>query len=173
MTRSKTTKRQKRGLNTLLEKGVLTIGLGLAFLLAPLFLKSSVALNSIARALRVPGWVSLVTGVVLLTIHYVAKAKVAATEPLLKASPGEPSGKPFSKSNLRLVETPLSQVPTRRPETDTIRASAPLQGPHQTPQQWSAAVFAAIEWRRFEAVCEALFAQAGFQTRATGPRFGQ
>jgi restriction system protein len=31
---------------------------------------------------------------------------------------------------------------------------------------WSAAVFEAIEWRRFEAVCEALFAQAGFQTKA-------
>ena len=31
---------------------------------------------------------------------------------------------------------------------------------------WSAAVFEAIEWRRFEAVCEGLFAQAGFQTRA-------
>jgi restriction system protein len=31
---------------------------------------------------------------------------------------------------------------------------------------WSPAVFAAIEWRRFEAVCEALFAQAGFGTRA-------
>ena len=27
-------------------------------------------------------------------------------------------------------------------------------------------VFAAIEWRRFEAVCEALFAQAGFETHA-------
>ena len=27
-------------------------------------------------------------------------------------------------------------------------------------------MFAAIEWRRFEAVCEALFAQAGFETRA-------
>jgi restriction system protein len=32
--------------------------------------------------------------------------------------------------------------------------------------RWSPAVFAAIEWRRFEAVCEALFAQAGFETRA-------
>lgn len=30
---------------------------------------------------------------------------------------------------------------------------------------WSSEVFKAIEWRRFEAVCEALFAQAGFETR--------
>jgi restriction system protein len=31
---------------------------------------------------------------------------------------------------------------------------------------WSAEVFAAIEWRRFEAVCEKLFAQAGFETKS-------
>lgn len=32
--------------------------------------------------------------------------------------------------------------------------------------RWSSEVFAAIEWRRFEAVVEALFAQAGFETRS-------
>lgn len=32
--------------------------------------------------------------------------------------------------------------------------------------RWSSDVFAAIEWRRFEAVVEALFAQAGFETRS-------
>jgi restriction system protein len=32
--------------------------------------------------------------------------------------------------------------------------------------RWSPAVLAAIEWRRFEAVCEALYAQAGFTTRS-------
>lgn len=32
--------------------------------------------------------------------------------------------------------------------------------------EWSSDVFAAIEWRRFEAVVEALFAQAGFETRS-------
>ncbi|MFD1711042.1 restriction endonuclease [Ottowia flava] len=38
--------------------------------------------------------------------------------------------------------------------------------PGTKPTTWSPAVFAAIEWRRFEALCEALFAQAGFDTRA-------
>jgi restriction system protein len=32
--------------------------------------------------------------------------------------------------------------------------------------QWSLSVFAAIEWRRFEAVCEKLVAQGGFQTKS-------
>lgn len=31
---------------------------------------------------------------------------------------------------------------------------------------WGSEVFDVIEWRRFEAVCEALFSQAGFETRA-------
>jgi restriction system protein len=31
---------------------------------------------------------------------------------------------------------------------------------------WSLDVFGAIEWRRFETVCEALFAQAGFRTES-------
>ena len=32
--------------------------------------------------------------------------------------------------------------------------------------EWNPGVFAAIEWRRFEAICEALFAQAGFKTKS-------
>jgi restriction system protein len=34
------------------------------------------------------------------------------------------------------------------------------------PQAWGKAVFEVIEWRRFEAVVERLFQQAGFQTQA-------
>jgi len=37
---------------------------------------------------------------------------------------------------------------------------------HQPETTWTAAVFAAIEWRRFEAVCESLFGQAGFETKS-------
>ncbi len=47
-------------------------------------------------------------------------------------------------------------APTRRP--------AP-------PTQWRPGVLRAVEWRRFEAVCEALFAQAGLTPRAL-PRSG-
>jgi restriction system protein len=41
----------------------------------------------------------------------------------------------------------------------------PVRTPRAAPQ-WSPAVFAAIEWRRFEAVCETLFAQSGFETKS-------
>lgn len=35
----------------------------------------------------------------------------------------------------------------------------------ERPDAWSPRVFAAIEWRRFEAVCEALFTLGGFEAR--------
>ncbi|MBK7510124.1 MAG: restriction endonuclease [Comamonadaceae bacterium] len=34
------------------------------------------------------------------------------------------------------------------------------------PTSWSATVFEAVEWRRFEAVVETLFQQAGFETKS-------
>ncbi len=37
---------------------------------------------------------------------------------------------------------------------------------HAPPDRWSRDVFELVEWRRFEAVVEALFAQAGFETRS-------
>ena len=55
---------------------------------------------------------------------------------------------------------------------DAAAASAPAalapvrEPPAQVPTRWSRDVFELIEWRRFEAVVEALFAQAGFATRS-------
>ena len=42
----------------------------------------------------------------------------------------------------------------------------PRGAPAKPPQRWCREVFDVIEWRRFEAVVEALFGQAGFETRA-------
>ena len=42
------------------------------------------------------------------------------------------------------------------------RSGEPVFG----PQTWRAAIFDVIEWRRFEAVVEALFQQAGFETKS-------
>ncbi len=56
----------------------------------------------------------------------------------------------------------LHNPPAAPPQATPTASSHATNDPTQT---WSAAVFAAIEWRRFEAVCETLFAQAGFETR--------
>jgi hypothetical protein len=59
MTTAKPTRRQKRALNTLLEKGVVATGFGNVFLAAPLFFKSSAILSAVAGGLRLPGWLAL------------------------------------------------------------------------------------------------------------------
>ena len=48
----------------------------------------------------------------------------------------------------------------------TAIASQSSTAPNQRATAWSAKVFEAIEWRRFEAMCKALFAQAGFETKS-------
>jgi len=52
------------------------------------------------------------------------------------------------------------QQPPRRSEP---RADAPAEPPERV---WSGKVFDQIEWRRFEAVCEALFAQSGMRAES-------
>jgi hypothetical protein len=52
-------------------------------------------------------------------------------------------------------------IPSNRSEPGFTVAPTP-----QAATSWSPAVFAAIEWRRFEAVCEKLFGQAGFETKS-------
>jgi len=156
MARSRTNKRQKRALNTLQDKGIGLCGLGLGFLIIPWFIGSSPMLKVVAAGLRTPGWLALAAGVVLLGFHHVSKAKVEKANHLPQLSPRAPT--PTERKVLRDIADDISG-----------RQREPYLAAPQTRQvatSWSPAVFAAIEWRRFEAVCEALFAQAGFQTRS-------
>jgi restriction system protein len=57
----------------------------------------------------------------------------------------------------------LADVPPSAASTAPTRTKHP---PQKLPEHWSRDVFELIEWRRFEAVVEALFAQAGFATRS-------
>ena len=57
----------------------------------------------------------------------------------------------------------LADVPAAPP---AAAAHPSRQTPRTPPDRWSRDVFELIEWRRFEAVVEALFAQAGFETRS-------
>src|SRR3954469_12509470 len=59
----------------------------------------------------------------------------------------------------RLADVPAAAASTA---SSAIRQSPP----QQPPDRWSRDVFELIEWRRFEALVEALFAQAGFETRS-------
>jgi restriction system protein len=156
MARSKSNKRQKRAVNTLQEKGIGLCALGLGFLIIPWFIGSSPMLKVIAEGLRTPGWLALAAGVVLLGIHQVTQAKVAKTNALPQLTPRAPT--PTEKTVPRDFRDDIA-AHRRAP----IAAAPPTR---QVATRWSPAVFAAIEWRRFEAVCEALFGQAGFETRS-------
>jgi restriction system protein len=59
----------------------------------------------------------------------------------------------------RLVDLPAAAAAPADP-------ARPPGAPAALPRHWSREVFELIEWRRFEAVVEALFAQAGFETRS-------
>ena len=82
-----------------------------------------------------------------------------------------PSETPLSKDPERpdrRIEPRMDQVVDRTP-TELSRLVAGATD-HKVgsgaPQEWSTDVFDVIEWRRFEAVVERLFQQAGFQTKA-------
>lgn len=156
MARSRSNKRQKRALNTLHEKGIGLCALGLGFLIIPWFIGSSPILKIVGAGLRTPGWLALAAGVVLLGIHHVTKAKVAKTNPLPQLTPRAPT-----PTERRVPRDMAGDIAGHQREPDLAARQT-----RQVATNWSPAVFAAIEWRRFEAVCETLFAQAGFQTRS-------
>ncbi|GAA0770614.1 restriction endonuclease [Ideonella azotifigens] len=80
----------------------------------------------------------------------------ASVLPLKPARPPAPPPAPGAIST-------RNQLSPRR-VAGTLPATASLVP--ERPTAWSVAVFEAIEWRRFEAVVEALFQQAGFETRS-------
>jgi restriction system protein len=162
MARSRTRKQKKSGLDELLEKGASLTAVGIGLLVVPLFLGVSPMLKPLGGALRVPGWMALGIGLVLLGIRLLLKSK-AESAPSLKefaAKRQEPTSRPSSFGQA-FSPAPGGAAAEGRREPLTHAANT-----RQPATRWSPLVFAAIEWRRFEAVCEALFAQAGFTTRA-------
>jgi restriction system protein len=139
MAKPRSNKRQQRALGTILEKGFALCALGIGMLSIPMFLGKSPVLATIGNALRMPGWFALGLGVVLVGIHHFVKTKL-------------------TRAATRDIREQVAHVPNE-----------PALAPAVTRTQatsWSPAVFATIEWRRFEAVCERLFAQAGFETKS-------
>ena len=161
MARSKTSKRQKRALDTLLEKGIIAIVMGVAFLMTPLFFGASPILKPVATGLRMPGWLALGVGMVMLAVHFALKSRIEKTSTLPNAIPVKREPKLMQDISGSATAHAPNGVAAAAPRTPGAAAMS-----HQPSSTWSPAVFAAIEWRRFEAVCETLFAQAGFETRS-------
>lgn len=145
------------------EKAVGAVIIGFVLLFIPLF----------GGALRSLAWILILLGIVLLALPVLI-------EQLRKANHGSdaepnawhqapPPANPFSSGGKRYwsqTRKPVHDIKFGR--TSSVEKIEPVfevaeTVPHQVTA-WGPDVFAAIEWRRFEAVCEALFAQAGFAT---------
>jgi restriction system protein len=77
-----------------------------------------------------------------------------------EASRPQPAQRPADPEHAPLVD---------RTPTELLRRLDGVRGPELArvaPSRWGADVFDVIEWRRFEAVVERLFQQAGFETRS-------
>ncbi|WP_377480090.1 restriction endonuclease [Ottowia pentelensis] len=148
------------------------IAMGLGMLLVPTMLGSSVVASALGTGLRTPGWIMLGLGALAIALHMLF-LKLNATKQVAKARPasssrakvepsttyGSPAMHPIRTIGEERVEPSFAPQP---PATPFISATLA----HERLTHWSPEVFAAIEWRRFEAVVEQLFAQAGFETRA-------
>lgn len=119
-------------------------------------------LAALGASIRSVLWVTAWLGVALIAMHLLLRRKndqqtptvSSAVEPSLHAN--TPSSMPLDavwRSGGDWGRQPGAIEPTL---TNTPLGEA----------RWSASVFAQIEWRRFEAVVEALFKQAGYRTQS-------
>jgi len=149
--------------HTLLSAGASLISLGLIFLLLPAMLGTRPVIRAVGEGLRMPGWSALGVGVVLLALHLLVRQRSAVKLPKV-----DRRNAPHRVSQIISQVEPTLEPPARiadSPDATPAPAPAPARA-HERLTRWSPEVFAAIEWRRFEAVVEALFGQAGFETRA-------
>ncbi len=118
-------------------------------------------LTALGPAMQVAGWLALAIGAVLLVLHY-AMRRIAGQAPI------ERPQAPRTKRSATLPPTPAAswREPTFAPDTVPAPQVMRSTGRREPESQWSPAVLAAIEWRRFEALCEAFYAQAGLATRS-------
>ena len=159
--------RQSKSRQPFLEKGLSVLGVGVGLLFISLFVSSNPMLGAMGGAIQMPAWLAIGAGVLLLGIHFVLKDKHDGDgkKPALRVVPppwqSAPATLPARHENTAIWHTAEPEVPSEPKASTTLT-------------DWSPAVFKAIEWRRFEAVCEALFAQAGFEarTQSHGPDGG-
>lgn len=159
MTRS--TRKTKAG-SPLVEKGILALLMGFAFLAAPLLLGGSPILRPVTQGLKTPAWIAIGIGLVLLGLHFIAQR--AKNPPRELDQRERAPAHPGSKDMFPPENAPAPGVP-RLHASAAAATAIPFAAPSTKQTQWSKQVFSDIEWRRFEAVCERLFAQGGFEVR--------
>lgn len=158
--RSRTAGRKSR--KPLLEKGIATLAFGAAMLLVAIFLGDSPALRAVSQGLRSTAPFALLLGAALVGLHVLLQRRRPKPDVPEKKEPAWTSWLP--PDVVLGKEHPFATQPG---SGDAVSGAERPPAQARTPSlEWSSRVFEDIEWRRFEAVCERLFAQAGFETRA-------
>lgn len=146
--------------------------MGVVLLLLPVFIHAP-SLQALLTVFRPFGFVALVLGCIalLLTQEQQGKHSRPAKKPWYAPS-AEPAlpvqvGTPIAAMALPELPDPadFAGIVSDRSREQMVpeRVAA---GINAGAEQWSKAVLEAIEWRRFEAVVEALFQQMGFETQS-------
>jgi restriction system protein len=135
---------------------VALLGISASFWVLSLQFASSASpmLRPLGLGLRAPVPYAAVLGLLLLGLHFLI-AKLATSPPPHVAGaqlthPPSTRGDPASTMERPLAGAKIDPVLQQLTKADS----------------WSERVFDSIEWRRFEAVCESLFAQASFTAKA-------
>ena len=81
--------------------------------------------------------------------------------PVIERALREMASAPAARDRTSARHTRSALRPPAEPPAATVAAAVRPE----PPEHWCAEVFELIEWRRFEHLIEALFAQAGFETR--------
>jgi restriction system protein len=140
------------------ELGLTLLAIGGGVLLALMFLRSS-PLTILFEAFRPWAWLSVALGAFFLGLHALRSRQVqdlnwTPVEPAFGSRRSTPP-RPADQSGGVLIDDDIRnrwRPPERAPD-----AAAP-------PTVWTQAVFDLIEWRRFEALCEALLQHEGHIT---------
>jgi restriction system protein len=158
MAKSGGRRRQRNASREILAAAIGLFAMGTVLCLTSVLLASNAnpALRNVAKGLRSPVLPAFVIGAVLVAAHWVLQR-------IRRANRGRmPEQRPIvwfpSTGAAYLNVADEYQAPTH----ETVVSEPALE----VETEWNERVFDQIEWRRFEAVCEALFAQAGFETRA-------
>lgn len=159
-------KRGRKAPSVLLEKGLMAIAMGIGLLILSAFLGSKQPMMAaVATAVSMPAWWAIGIGAVMLALHGAKRLAEKA------GPPPPPVNMPRSKTGKPPPPPAAIRALIDKAERDSLHLTKDTPDPapsfgHERFEAWGPDVFAAIEWRRFEAVCEALFAQAGFDTRS-------
>jgi restriction system protein len=144
MVRQPKRQRTPQANNSLLGMAVSLVGVGVVLLLVAALFRSNKTQENAAAVFDRPAVLAIGLGALLLAIHFLTR----------RGNPGQNTGEQGTPA-MRGAPSPHDKLG---------EATSPIQ-PTAPASTWSSAVFAAIEWRRFEAVCEALFAQGALEAR--------